>query len=103
MKAYSQLALLVVHGLPINGTPTSTQVIPEELRQYFQDRREEFRERRDEERRDEVRDMMFRLHRACDDGDRRACIQFGMIVGENREYRAQWRREHPELFGWERR
>src|SRR5262249_19909056 len=77
--------------------------IPEELRQYFQERREEFRERREEERRDEVREIMFRLHRACDEGDRRACIQFGMIIGENREHRAQWRREHPELFGWERR
>ena len=45
----------------------------------------------------------FRLHRACDEGDRRACIQFGMIIGENREHRAEWRREHPELFGWDRR
>jgi hypothetical protein len=26
-----------------------------------------------------------------------------MIIGENREHRAEWRREHPELFGWERR
>jgi len=103
MKAYGSLALLVVLGLPINGTPASAQVIPEELRQYFQERREEFRERREEERRDEVREIMFRLHSACDEGDRRACIQFGMIIGENREHRAQWRREHPELFGWERR
>ena len=103
MKTYGSLALLVVLGLPINGTQTNAQVIPEELRQYFQERREEFRERREDERRDEVREMMFRLHRACDEGDRRACIQFGMIVGENREHRAQWRREHPELFGWERR
>jgi YVTN family beta-propeller protein len=36
---------------------------------------------------------------ACDEGDRRAC----MIIGENREHRAGWRREHPELFVWERR
>ncbi len=98
MKAYSLLALLVVLSPPISGTPASAQVIPEELRPYFQDRREEFRERRDE-----VREIMFRLHRACDEGDRRACIQFGMIIGENREHRAQWRREHPELFGWDRR
>jgi len=103
MKAYGLLTLLVVLGLPINGTPVIAQVIPEELRQYFQDRREEFRERREAERRDEVREMMFRLHRACEEGDRRACIQFGMIIGENREHRAGWRREHPDLFGWERR
>jgi hypothetical protein len=103
MKAYGLLALLVVLGLPINGTPASAQVIPEELRQYYQDRREEFRERRELERRDEVREMMFRLHRARDGGDRRACIQLGMIIGENREHRGGWRREYPELFGWERR
>jgi hypothetical protein len=54
------------------------------------------------DRRDEVRETLFRLHKACDAGDRRACIQFGMIVGENREHRAEWQREHPELFGWER-
>ncbi len=97
--------LLAVVGSPITGTPASAQVIPEELRPYFQDRREEFRERREgfREPRDEVREIMFRLHRECDEGDRRACIQFGMIIGENREHRAQWRREHPELFGWDRR
>jgi len=95
MKAYGSLALLVVLGLPINGTPASAQVIPEELRQYFQERREEFREDRDG-----VRAVMFRLHRACDEGDRRACVHFGMIIGENREHRAEWQREHPEWFGW---
>jgi hypothetical protein len=95
MKALGLLALLVVLSPP---TPAGAQVIPEELRQYYQDRREEFRERRDE-----VREMMFRLHRACEAGDQRACIHFGMIVGENREHREGWRREHPELFGWERR
>jgi hypothetical protein len=104
MKTLGLLAFLVVLSPP---TPAGAQVIPEELRQYYQDRREEFRERerREEfrERRDEVREMMFRLHRACEAGDQRACIHFGMIVGENREHRDGWRREHPELFGWERR
>jgi hypothetical protein len=105
MKAHGLLVLLAVLGSPISGAPAMAQNIPEELRQYFQDRREEFRERREEfrEPRDEVREIMFRLHRACDEGDRRACIQFGMIIGENREHRAQWQREHPELFGWDRR
>jgi hypothetical protein len=45
---------------------------------------------------------MFQLRRACEDGDTRACVQFGIIIGENRERRAQWRRENPELFWWER-
>ena len=39
---------------------------------------------------------------ACEAGDTRACVQFGIIIGENRERRAQWRRESPELFWWER-
>jgi hypothetical protein len=112
MKHCGLLALLVVFGPPISGTSASAQVVPEELRQFLaplvqdrrDERREEFRGREEfRERRDEVREIMFRLHRACDEGDRRACIQFGMIIGENREHRAEWRREHPELFSWERR
>jgi hypothetical protein len=51
---------------------------------------------------DETRERMFDLRRACEDGDRRACIRFGIIIGENRERRAQWRRETPDLFWWER-
>jgi hypothetical protein len=53
-------------------------------------------------RSDEMRERMFDLRRACEDGDRRACIRFGIIIGENRERRAQWRRENPDLFWWER-
>jgi len=47
MKAYGLLALLVVLGPPISGTPAIAQVIPEELRQFLDrrdERREEFRE-----------------------------------------------------------
>ena len=51
---------------------------------------------------DETRERMFDLRRACEDGDRRSCIRFGIIIGENRERRAQWRRETPDLFWWER-
>ena len=54
------------------------------------------------ERRDEMRARMFELRTACEDGDRRACVRFGIIIGENRERRAQWRRESPDLFWWER-
>jgi hypothetical protein len=43
---------------------------------------------------------MFRLHRECEVGDRRACIHFGIIIGENKERRDEWRRDHPEWFGW---
>jgi len=45
---------------------------------------------------------MFELRERCEDGDTRACVRLGIIIGENRERRAQWQREHPELFWWER-
>lgn len=52
--------------------------------------------------RDELQSRMFRLREACEDGDRRACVRFGIIIGENRERRAAWRQDHPELFFYER-
>jgi hypothetical protein len=52
--------------------------------------------------RDELQERMFRLREACEDGDRRACIRFGMILGENRERQAEWRRGNPEIFSFER-
>ena len=48
------------------------------------------------------RARMFELRERCEDGDTRACVRLGIIIGENRERRAQWQREHPELFWWER-
>jgi len=53
-------------------------------------------------RRDELRARMFELRQACQDGDRRACVRFGILIGENRARREQWRRDNPELFWWER-
>ena len=53
-------------------------------------------------RRDELRDRMLQLREGCDDGDRRACVRLGIIIGENRERRAAWRRNHPEVFFYER-
>jgi hypothetical protein len=50
----------------------------------------------------ELRERMFELRSDCEDGDRRACVRLGIIIGENRERRAAWRREHPDLFWWER-
>jgi hypothetical protein len=44
---------------------------------------------------------MFQLRQGCMDGDRRSCVRLGIIIGENRERRAQWRRENPDLFFWE--
>ena len=49
-----------------------------------------------------LRARMMQLRGACDAGDRRACIRFGILIGENRERMAQWRRQNPELFSWER-
>jgi hypothetical protein len=51
---------------------------------------------------DELRDRMLSLREACEDGDTHACVRLGIIIGENRERRAQWRREHPEVFFYER-
>jgi len=52
--------------------------------------------------RDELRDRMLGLRIACEDGDRRACVRMGIIIGENRERREMWRRENPEVFFYER-
>jgi hypothetical protein len=52
--------------------------------------------------RDELRDRMLELRERCEDGDRRACVRLGIIIGENRERRAAWRRENPEVFFYER-
>ena len=52
--------------------------------------------------RDELRDRMLQLREACEDGDRRSCVRLGIIIGENRARRDAWRREHPEVFFYER-
>jgi hypothetical protein len=57
---------------------------------------------REESRRDEIRERMFALRAECEDGERRACVRLGIIIGEHREHRSAWRREHPDLFWWER-
>ena len=50
----------------------------------------------------DLRTRMLELRQACEDGDTRACVKLGIIIGENRERRAQWRRENPEVFFYER-
>src|SRR5262245_60111178 len=37
--------------------------------------------------RDELRDRMLELRERCEDGERRACVRLGIIIGENRERR----------------
>lgn len=64
--------------------------------------RREYAPPRREAPRDELRERMFELRTACQDGDRRACVRLGIIIGENRERRAGWRRDHPDLFFWDR-
>jgi hypothetical protein len=45
---------------------------------------------------------MYELRGACEAGDRRACVRFGIIIGENRERVAEWRHAHPDYFFYER-
>jgi hypothetical protein len=52
--------------------------------------------------RDDLSDRMMDLRGRCEDGDRRACVRLGILIGEHRERRAAWRRDHPEVFFYER-
>jgi len=42
------------------------------------------------------------FHQLCEKGDRRACVRFGIMIGENRGRHEEWRRLHREWFWWER-
>jgi hypothetical protein len=41
------------------------------------------------------------LHQLCDRGDRRACVRFGMMLGEAKERHAEWRKAHAEWWWWD--
>jgi len=41
------------------------------------------------------------LHQLCDKGDRKACVRFGMLLGEAKERHADWRRSHADWWWWE--
>jgi hypothetical protein len=56
---------------------------------------------RDRDRDGDRGDELARLHRRCTDGDRRACVYFGFIIGEARDRRDQWRTSNPDWFWWE--
>jgi hypothetical protein len=42
------------------------------------------------------------LHQLCQQGDRRACVRFGMLIQQNHDRFDGWRVSHPEWFWWER-
>ncbi len=52
--------------------------------------------------RDELSDRMMEFRGRCEDGDRRACVRLGIIIGENRARREAWRRDYPDVFFYER-
>jgi hypothetical protein len=47
-------------------------------------------------------EVLRAYHIACDHGDRAACVRFGIMLGEHKEKREEWRRLHPEFFWFER-
>jgi hypothetical protein len=129
MRAYRWLCVIGFLGLIPVAAPVHAQIPDELLRrllpppreeeprerreEQFRDRREEeFREHREEEfreRREEQREQQAELgerltafHVACERGDRRACVRFGILIGENRERVVEWRRERPDFFWWDR-
>ena len=47
-------------------------------------------------------ERMHRLRVLCDQGYRPACIRFGYFLGINQGRRAEWMRDHPNWWWWER-
>jgi hypothetical protein len=45
---------------------------------------------------------MVGFHQMCERGDRKACIRFGIMLGENRAHHHEWRRHHADWWWWER-
>jgi hypothetical protein len=41
------------------------------------------------------------LHQLCNKGDRKACVRFGMMLGEAKERHADWRKVHADWWWWE--
>ena len=42
------------------------------------------------------------FHALCNRGDKPACVRFGMMLQQNADHHAEWRRTHPEFFFFER-
>jgi hypothetical protein len=45
---------------------------------------------------------MIGFHQLCDKGDRRACVRFGILIGQNEQRHADWRRSHADWWWWEK-
>ena len=37
----------------------------------------------------------------CEKGDKKACVKFGMMLQQNADRHAEWRRNHPDWFFFE--
>jgi hypothetical protein len=42
------------------------------------------------------------FHQLCEKGDRRACVRFGILIGQNEQRHADWRRSHADWWWWEK-
>jgi hypothetical protein len=42
------------------------------------------------------------FHQLCQQGDRKACIRFGILIGRNEQRRADWRRAHADWYWWDK-
>jgi len=49
--------------------------------------------------RNAVEAEMTGFQQPCEKGDRRACVRFGILFGQNH---ADWRRAHADWWWWER-
>ena len=49
---------------------------------------------------DAYEDRLSQLHAGCDQGDRHACIRFGILIGQHQERVADWHRSHPDFFNY---
>ena len=82
--------------------PEAIEVERDAPPQRFEERRVDPRRGPVDSRWEAVREQMVEFREGCEDGNRRACVRLGIIIGENRERRQQWSREHPEMFSWDR-
>ena len=46
--------------------------------------------------------QMIGFRDLCEHGDKKACVKFGMMLQQNTDRHAEWRRSHPDWFFFER-
>ena len=44
--------------------------------------------------------QLHQLHGLCMQGDRDACVRFGVLIGEHHERWVEWHRRHPDWWWW---